>query len=489
MSLKNAEPALIANGANGFGFSRWPITRQLAWFYALSTTILLILACGVLYGVLVTTLQREDENALRSRAHVLRAALLTQPDDALALSREVAEDNGGSGTQENLYSRILDESGHTLFSSADMQEAIPLGAFAGLSLPSEVRKWQSASGTSFLLLADTVKYRTVARPERRVQIGLNTTNEEMLLNRYLRYLLGVLAVGVLLSSAIGVAVARQGLRPLRHITQAAERITASHLHARIQAGQWPQELGALAKAFDSMLDRLEDAFERLSQFSADLAHELRTPINNLRGEAEVALSQPRSVLDYREILASSLEEYGRLSRIMDGLLFLAKAEGTEVTANMAIVDARLEIENIIDFYDALASEQGVHVSCEGNEFVHADPILFQRAVSNILANALRYTPPDGRIWFEVKRIDSEQIQVSCSDTGIGIGADQLPKIFDRFFRVEPSRHVDVEGAGLGLAIVKSIMCLHGRSVTANSTLGLGTTIALSFQAATKSSIP
>ena len=461
-------------------FSRWSITRQLAWFYALSTSLLLILACGFLYWVLVAILQKEDESTLINRVHVLRTILLEQPEDTIALAREVAEDNTKSNAQENLYSRILDESGRSLVSSADMEREIPLLAFATVQMPAGVKKWRSDNGNTYLLSTTQVTFDTANRPLRRIQVALNITSEEALINRYARYLLGVLLLGVALSTVIGIVAARRGMRPLADITQAAEHITASHLHERIDAGRWPHELVALARAFDDMLDRLEDAFDRLSQFSADLAHELRTPMNNLRGEAEVALSKPRPTQEYRDIIASSLEEYERLSRMTDSLLFLAKADGSQMMANLSVVDAHHEVQKIIDFYEALSTERGVRVTCEGNETVHADTILFQRAINNLLSNALRYTPQGGAITFSILRIDGRQVEVACSDTGIGIASEQLPKIFDRFYRADPSRYAHTDGAGLGLAIVKSIMRLHGGEVNSQSTLSRGTTIRLLF---------
>ena len=231
-----------------------------------------------------------------------------------------------------------------------------------------------------------------------------------------------------------------------------------------------------------MLDRLEASFMRLSQFSADLAHELRTPINNLRGEAEVALSKPRAIDEYRDILASSLEEYDRLSRMTDSLLFLAKADNAQLSANLLIIDAGHEVQKIINFYEALATEQGVQVTCEGKEMIRADPGLFQRVVSNLLANALHYTPHGGKITFSIRQMPDGKIEVSCRDTGTGIGEEHLPRIFDRFYRTDPSRHAHPDGAGLGLAIVKSIIQLHQGDIAVHSAVGEGTSVDLIFPA-------
>lgn len=467
------------------GSSRWSITKQLAWFYTLATSAMLVVASGFLYWILATTMEREDENFLANRVHALRIILQEQPEDTKALEREVIEENIGLASyQYYTYSRILDESGRTLYEAPGMSREIPAAAFSDVSEPAgKAQKWRSAEGKTYLLAATQVEPGAANRPKRQVQVALDETSEEAQLSRYARYLVGVLLVGILASAVIGIVAARRGLRPLADITKAAERITASQLHERIDAAYWPQELVSLAQAFDDMLDRLEDSFNRLSQFSADLAHELRTPINNLRGEAEVALSKPREANEYREILASSLEEYDRLSRMTDSLLFLAKADSAQAMGTSLPLDARKEIEKIADFYEALAAEQNVRVICEGEGTVDADPILFQRAISNLLSNALHHTTSGGTITFSVYRVDGGRIEITCCDTGTGIAQEHLPKIFDRFYRVNPSRNAQTEGAGLGLAIVKSIIGLHGGEIVIQSTLGVGTSVRLIFPAA------
>ncbi len=232
-------------------------------------------------------------------------------------------------------------------------------------------------------------------------------------------------------------------------------------------------------ALKGALDRLKDSHARISQFSADLAHELRTPINNLRGEAEVALSRSRTADEYREVLESSLEEYARLSRMIDSLLFLARAESPETQIERKWFGAREEIAGVRDFLDAIAEEQGVEVTCHGNELLNADPMLFRRAVSNLLTNALQHTPRGGKVCISVKKLSDASVEVSVSDTGFGIPPEHLPRIFDRFYRVNHARS-QPKGMGLGLSIVKSIMDLHGGSVTIQSERGAGTIASLRF---------
>jgi two-component system heavy metal sensor histidine kinase CusS len=270
------------------------------------------------------------------------------------------------------------------------------------------------------------------------------------------------------------------MRPVLQITRAAQRITATQLNERIGPAQWPGELVALAQAFDEMLMRLEDSFARLSQFSSDLAHELRTPINNLMGEAEVALSKNRSAEEYRQVIESGLEEYTRLSRMIDGLLFLARAESADTQIDRTSFDAREVLEAVREFYEALAKEKGIEVTCQGNSLINADPTLFRRAMSNLLSNALQYTPQGGMIFLRVEKADAQSIKVSISDTGIGISPEHLSKVFDRFYRADPARSQYSQGTGLGLSIVKSIMELHHGTVHITSEPSKGTTITLCF---------
>jgi two-component system heavy metal sensor histidine kinase CusS len=226
-----------------------------------------------------------------------------------------------------------------------------------------------------------------------------------------------------------------------------------------------------------MLGQLESSFARLTEFSANLAHELRTPINNLRVEAEVALSRPRSAEEYRHTIESNTEEYERLSRMISDILFLARPE-QGITPKQ--LDLRAELETLIDYYQTLAEERQISLTISGNGNVTADPRLFQRAAGNLLANALYYTQPGGQVTVAITQRQDGDTSVVVQDNGEGIPEHEIPLVFDRFYRSAQARQQRHEGSGLGLAIVRSIMELHGGSVTLASRPDHGTTATLTF---------
>jgi two-component system heavy metal sensor histidine kinase CusS len=251
------------------------------------------------------------------------------------------------------------------------------------------------------------------------------------------------------------------------------------LDARIQHAGYPVELAALAKTFNAMLDRLEDSFRRLSQFSADIAHELRTPINNIRGEAEVVLSRARSVEEYREALTSCLEESVRLSNLITNLLFLARAESPGICLKREPVRIVKELAAVRDYYEAAAAEAFVTLSLASTDEVvlALDRALIQQAVGNLVANSIAHTPRGGTITLAAGAED-ERVRIEVSDTGVGIPSEDLPRVFDRFYRVDPGRSPQSGGMGLGLAIVKSIATIHGGQMEIASEVGRGTRIAI-----------
>lgn len=468
---------------------RW--TRSLGGRLIVVSTVsaltTLFLATGFLYWGLARSLQQEDEEFLADKVRVMWGILQERPDDHAALREEVTQEPRYVGSAmadaRNYYVRVLDPDGDILVETPGMDRVaapsdFPVAGAAGV--PAISTDHRIPDGRSYLLMAAGAPLGRGAVPGRLLQIALDRSREERILVNYRRQLAAVLTGGVLLSAGAAVLVARTGLRPVLTMANAVEGIGATRLHERIGGAPWPEELVALAQAFDTMLGRLEESFTRLSRFSAELAHELRTPINVLRGEAEVALSRTRRPEEYRAVLESSLEEHGRLSRVIEQLLFLARAESAGMPPERSMLQAREEIEQVVEFQRPLAEEQKVTIVCHGESTLWADALLFRRALTNCLDNALKYTPPGGTIAVAVEGCPDGSVAIRVSDTGCGIEPEHLPRVFDRFYRACREESGGGPGTGLGLAIVKSIMDLHGGGVTVWSDPGRGTILTLCF---------
>jgi two-component system heavy metal sensor histidine kinase CusS len=234
----------------------------------------------------------------------------------------------------------------------------------------------------------------------------------------------------------------------------------------------PAEMADLAQTLNQMLERLQDDFRRLSEFASDLAHELRTPISNMLTQTQVTLSTPRENAAYRDILASNAEELQRLARMVADMLFLAKTErGVDLPHKERFMAAD-ESQALLDFYEAVADDKGISLTAQGNGSIEGDRLMFRRALSNLLSNALRHTPAGGNVRIIVIALPNGT-EVSVENTGEDIDPEVLPRLFDRFYRADPARaHPTSDGAGLGLAITKAIVEAHGGRASVKSAQGV-----------------
>jgi two-component system heavy metal sensor histidine kinase CusS len=440
--------------------------RLSAW-YAGSAFLLLVAGTGFLYWELVQSSNEEDDQYLAEKANTLRK--LISESDFRTLKWEVEGESSVRPAVEVL-SRVFSSDGRILVESAGMSDQLPAQLFPR----SDRIEYRSFRQRIFRVLAMQV-------PNYHLQVGVEVTFEKNMLAGYRKRLWTVLGVGLLLSALAGYVIARRGIRPVEEIAATVRRIRSSTLNQRIETAGLPSELSLLASTFNETLDSLEDAFARLARFSSDIAHELRTPINNMRGGVEVALTKTRSREEYREVLESSLEECLRLSRMIDSLLFLARAEHPATQIRRESVDVVSELSAVREFYEAPASDSGVGLDLAASPSFTAtlDRTLFQRAVGNLIENSLAHTSAGGHIHLECGR-DNGMLLVSVSDDGCGIPAEHLPRVFDRFHRVDAARSHNGGGTGLGLAIVKSVAALHGGDAQIESTIGQGTRITLRF---------
>ncbi len=461
---------------------RAAMTTWLTLYYTAASAVLLGSASALFYFGLQHSLDDSSWDSLEEKTSVVAQLLEHVPAGRTGVPPEVVQEAQISGNfRSRFLLRVLDARRHVLIETPGMSAQLPDARFPWVrSGEREARGEFRRDHRRYLLISAALPAGRDGGVPWRVQAALDMSPVQQVLAAYLRQMLLVLAGGVVLAALIGRAVARRGLRPIGDITRATERIGAERLHERIGAAGWPAELTALAAAFDGMLERLQQSFERLEQFSADIAHELRTPINTLIGEAQVALAHERSAPEYLEVLHSALEEYGRLARMIDSMLFLAYADHTRRAAERTVLDALHEMQTVAEFYQPLAEESGVRVQCDGAASLFADPQLLRRALSNLVANALKHTPRGGSVRLEAAATPEGGCRLSVLDSGHGIGAQHLPKLTDRFYRVDSSRGAAQGGAGLGLAIVKSIMGLHGGTLQIDSELGAGTAVRLYF---------
>ncbi|HBA88165.1 MAG TPA: two-component sensor histidine kinase [Geobacter sp.] len=450
------------------------ITTRLVAFYIVTTLLILFCTNWFQFRALSDDLDYEDNDFLVDRIATLRTLVARHPD---ALKEQISSVDTGQPTRHLV--RVQDEEGHMVLESHGMAQ-LEVGLFPpAVTADQKIghgAKYRSADNRQYLL--NSAWAEAHGNPHYRLlQVALDVTDEDELMSKYLLRTGIAVAVGLLLATGLGIFITRRGLRPLKAMAATVAEITEADLHQRIRTESWPKELDQLTIALDAMLGRLEGSFARLSEFSANLAHELRTPINNLRGEAEVALSRARSDEEYRRIIESSIEEYERLSRMVGDILFLARPDRGHLPQ---LIDARQEIETLVEYYQNVADEQQIDISVEGSGSISVDPRLFQRAVGNIISNALHYTLSGGTIEVRLGTADDGWLEIAIADNGIGVVSAELPLLFDRFYRSPQARLMYNQGSGLGLAIVRSIMSLHGGTVSVASTPGEGTVVTLLF---------
>lgn len=302
---------------------------------------------------------------------------------------------------------------------------------------------------------------------------------------YLHLLSWTLWVSVLLAVTFILFAAwlgvRQGLKPLKELSHQLESISAQALETRLDERLVPVELTSLVKSVNQMIERLEHSFTQLNHFSADIAHELRTPLSNLITQTQVALGKERNASEYRELLYSNLEEQERLNRMVSDMLWLAKSDHGLMVLQRSQVDLKQQLTQLMEFFELLADEKQVqlHLSTtpQTTYIVDGDRDMLRRAVSNLLSNAIRHADSQSRVELRLSTqppawLSNPPIQpmvwLSIKNQGPAIPAHLQTRVFDRFFRADPARQRQSEGAGLGLAIVKSTAQLHDGIVALHS---------------------
>ena len=302
-----------------------------------------------------------------------------------------------------------------------------------------------------------------------VRVGIPLTPADQAQRGFLRSLLFLTPLGILLASLAGWEMSRRALRPMKSLAVAARHIDIKQLQERLPTRGAGDEVDEVAQAFNETLARLENSVGQMKQFTASISHELRTPLTALRGEAEIALLQSRSVDEYKRVLASQLEEFDKLAHMINQLLVLANAEAGEIQWTDQRVDLSALVDSLVDQLEPVSAAKKIDLNTISQPHVHVrgDASWIERVILNLLDNAIKFTPEGGTVSVSVIAAGKEA-ELCVRDTGIGISPQALPHIFDRFYRAEPSRSKQVEGVGLGLALVRWIVQKHGGQIAVQS---------------------
>jgi two-component system heavy metal sensor histidine kinase CusS len=469
---------------------RWSLTARMSLFFGVAITVIVLGVSFMMYSELVGQLRDKEEAELRDALQIQRDVL-----EHLAHKRVPTPWQHEWGEYQEDYQKfawqLLMPDRRIVAASSNTG---PFGAaLAHAGMKSGFVRWADRSRQPvryFLVLevavdtpgAESANLGGAALgPRGTVLRGvLDVSQDQHVLSAYRARLAGVIALAIVLSAGAGWLLARRGLAPVRAISREIGRINAEKLHERIASEAWPSDLRVLASTFDDMLARLEQSFEQLTRFSSDLAHEFRSPINNLVAAASVTLARARDPAEYQTTLEVVVEEGQRLSRMVSGMLFLARADNAGQHLRLERVALADEFRKLVDFHEIVADEQGVTLVAEGEGELTVDPVLLRRALSNLLTNALRYTPRGGTVRLSAAR-ERDAVVIAVSDDGEGIAAEHLPFLFDRFYRADAARS-SADSTGLGLAVVRSIAELHGGKADVVSTLGKGSIFTLRFAA-------
>ncbi|RYD35422.1 MAG: heavy metal sensor histidine kinase [Verrucomicrobiaceae bacterium] len=463
------------------------LTTRLVLGYTLTTLAMISLVAVLLHRGIYRNFEVEDGELLSDNITTLRHLLAEHPGD-MREARELVTESAATHQLEKLYGRLTDGEGRVLLETPGAAALLPPAPRLPAPLPPDQlprlpHRMESPNGAPLFVSSVQVRKGRDESPLT-YQVALDIHHLEHWMDGYRRDLILMCLASTAAAGLVGWLVTRGGLRPLQAITAAAQSVTAGGLSqaAPIGAQAWPRELSALALEFDRMLARLRQAFQRLSTFTADAAHEFRTPLNNLLGGTSLMLSRPRTIEDYRTLLESNAEEYQRLSQMVQSLLFLARADESGMVLKADGVDAAAAMREVLDFFSALAEEKGIVLTSGGEGTLQADPGLLRMALTNLVSNAIRHTPPGGRVTVTFQAEPGGMECFAVEDEGGGIAETHQFHVFERFYRVDASRTGTETGtgSGLGLAIVKTIMRLHGGEVRLRSHPPVGSVFELWF---------
>lgn len=433
------------------------VGRRLSWWLALQTLVGLGAVCAVVYAVAAMSLFTRQAESLTQKQGLIRHVLAEAEAD-----------------------RNLGELKHRLDDFLVGHEDLALTLQAGASAPLYQSDVVAAAVTTRV---STFEVPFVWQGERSITatLTLDARSDAQMLRRLAITLVGAAAVGAAVVSLGGFRLVRRGLAPVRDLVEQTRQLAADSLRQRLDGSRQPEELQPLVEQFNALLHRLNQAYEQLEGFNADVAHELCTPLTTLISATELALRKTRTVDELHEVLGSNLEELRRLAGIVQDMLFLSHADRgatarREPTASLASLAA-----SVVEYHEAALEEANLKVEIVGDAAFEVDVALVRRALSNLVGNATRYAAPATAVRVEIAYLAAGHVRIAVVNQGQTIAAEQMPRLFDRFFRGDSARRDADAHHGLGLAIVAAIARMHGGQPIAQSKGGI-TSIGLTLAA-------
>ncbi len=452
---------------------RTSITRRLTLLFVIASSTVLLALGFVIASAVEQHFEDLDMEVLTGKMELTRHALkaVKSHEDLQALSQQLDHSLIG---HHGLEVMVISANQTLIFASPDANFPVGLIAASAKQSPMRPLLWQHDEQTYRAIAAALP---TGASGDSRVLVAVatNIAHHQHFMRSFLLTLWAFVLGAAVLTGLLGWVAVRRGLAPLSTMRKQAQAVTAQQLSYRLPLESAPIELAALAQSLNDMLARLEEAFHRLSDFSSDIAHELRTPVSNLMTQTQVALSRARGADEYRGILESNAEEFEHMGRMISDMLLLAKADNGLVVPHREVFSLEDEIRALFDYYEAVAEERSLQLQLqlEGDCTASADRLMLRRALGNLLSNAVRHSTPATTVQVHI-RASAESVWIAIENTGDTIPPEFLQRVFDRFFRVDASRQRSSEGTGLGLAITKSIVVAHGGTISATSDAGVTT---------------
>ncbi len=467
---------------------RRSIRLRLTFVYIGSISLLVLLFGVIIFLILRAMLLRDIDEDLHSGATRLEAVWAHYQDDA-EFAESLNEATADIFVRHLAYVQMMSHADqpvpavHMLAKTATLKEhTLPLSEPASQAIQTGDRFVETVSGVfHFPLRVITFSVYDKNRQPYIVQIGLSLYDIQKELSDLLRIFAVSFPVLLVVVSILGYMFMKRAFSPVKRMVAVTRRITAEDLSLRLEPLHSHDEIGELANTLNEMISRLEESFHQIQQFSADVSHELKTPLAKLKCHAEVTLRRERSGEEYQRVLRKMIEDMEKLQQIIENLFLLVRMDARQIPHSFLPFALHDVFFTVFEELQPLAAKK--HVGIEFEEIppltIEGDQGLLKRVFTNLLLNAIQYTPSGGTIIVSLRQ-EADNAVLTMADTGIGIPKEALPHIFDRFYRADPSRSYETGGSGLGLAIARKSVEFHGGSISVQSEEGQGTTCRVSL---------